>query len=295
MATGTGTRIRPKKLNQYIGMGAGVVVLGLLGPIVFGHLGFLYRSWLPRWVPLWERYWMVRGGIVSCARGIAKATSLGVAFAQQSACAVSIISVLLTTTPRIRSSFFLNALVLACFIFASCRHSRNVVPVVAPSSGSPIVLPSGSVLAFRTAEPIEWTQSAPNRVFAAVVSRDLNGNASQLVLPSGSPVTLMVLPTAGQTTSGSWELGLASVMLNGDAFLVRNGISSAANGNGENTGARLGVFAGGVPGTFDKPGTLPPAQGTIELTVAGPKISIPNGSLLTFRLEQELVLVDARH
>lgn len=37
MATGTGTRIRPKKVNQYIGMGAGVVVLGLLGPIVFGH------------------------------------------------------------------------------------------------------------------------------------------------------------------------------------------------------------------------------------------------------------------
>ncbi len=159
------------------------------------------------------------------------------------------------------------------------------------------MLPAGSTLALRAAETIDSAGALSNRSFAAVISRDLNGNAAQTVLPSGSPARLVIISKAENSGSGgSWELCLASVTINGDSFLVGNESVSAADTAGarlQSAGAALGRFLGGVPGTNYAPAG-PEGKSHTELSVSGTKIWIPSGSLLTFRLDKDIVLVGSR-
>ena len=90
-----------------------------------------------------------------------------------------------------------------------------------------------------------------------------------MTLPTGSPATLVLLATAGTPV-----LGLASLTINGDSFLVAADQSGAVP---------LGEYLGGVPGS-----------GSPSLTVSGAAIQIPSGSLLTFRLGQAITLRDWR-
>ena len=81
------------------------------------------------------------------------------------------------------------------------------------------------------------------------------------------------------------QLGISSVMLNGDSFLVKE--------NGE-AGAPIGTFLGGVPGRdYSDPSrrTGDPAG----LIVSGTLTHILPGSLLTFRLQQDIVLTGSAH
>ena len=173
------------------------------------------------------------------------------------------------------------AILTLCSGFIACRHTAKVVapPPSPPLTGS-ITLPAGSTLAIRTADPIDSSQAIPDRAYAAVISRDVKGSETQMALPTGSPATLVLLGTAN---SGMWQLGLASLTINGDSFLVSANTSS---------GLPLGAYLGGVPGTvypakLDKDKPAEPS-----LTVSGALIQIPSGSLLTFRLGQEITLRD---
>jgi hypothetical protein len=88
------------------------------------------------------------------------------------------------------------------------------------------------------------------------------------------------------TKAEVFELGIASVTLNGDAYLVRN---ESQVSNVSVPGARLGTFVGGVPGT-ELP--ISPRQNPeTQLTLSGKRIRVPDGSLLTFRLDQPVRLV----
>jgi len=116
-----------------------------------------------------------------------------------------------------------------------------------------------------------------------VVSRDINDTAGQTVLPSGSPVKLILLRVQSASANGNvFELRLASVTLNGDSYLVRNESQAA---NSALTGARLGTFLGGVPGEQPLPATPP------QLTVSSERVWVPEGSLLTFRLDRPVLLI----
>lgn len=152
-----------------------------------------------------------------------------------------------------------------CFGFMACRHTVTAVaPPPPPPSGS-ITLPAGSTLALRTADEIDSGKAALGVAYAAVISRDVNGKNKQMMLPTGSPATLVLLGN-----SSSWELGLASLTINGDAFLVSANAASAVP---------LGAYLGGVPA---------------NLAVSGAQLQVPSGSLLTFRLAQDITLRDWR-
>jgi hypothetical protein len=115
------------------------------------------------------------------------------------------------------------------------------------------------------------------------VGRDINDTRGQTVLPSGSPVTLILLRVQSASAKGNvFELRLASVTLNGDSYLVRNESWAA---NSALTGAGLGTFLRGVPG--EQPLQATPRQ----LTVSGEKVWVPDGSLLTFRLDRPVMLI----
>ncbi len=174
-------------------------------------------------------------------------------------------------------------LILLCFVAASCRHKVAVAPPMAP--GGPVVLPAGTVLAIIAAEKIDSGQPSMNQAYAAVISRDIKQGGAQRILPSGSPATLVLLPLTGGGAR-TWQLGLSSVMLNGDSFLVK--------GDG-GAGAPMGEFIGGVPGTdYSDPSKRQPGE-PAGLIVSDTLMHILPGSLLTFRLPREITLTGSAH
>jgi hypothetical protein len=173
------------------------------------------------------------------------------------------------------------------------RRPPQITSAAPPVLGGPITVPFGTTLAFRIAQTIASSSSQPGQTFAAVVTRDVNDEKSQMVLPSGSPATLILLRGHDASTKKDiLELGLASVTLNGDSYLVRN---DSETGNPATPGARLGTFLGGVPGTWSGTGGLPSTgQRTEEpqpLTVSGERIWVPLGSLITFSLDRPVRLI----
>lgn len=174
--------------------------------------------------------------------------------------------------------------VSACLLVASCRHHVDAV-VPLPVFSGPIVLPAGIVLALIAAEPIDSTQPSATRTYAAVISRDITQGEPQNVLPSGSPATMVLMPMTGAGHSG-WQLGLSSVMRNGDSFLVKGGSDAAVP---------LGAFLGGVPGRVYPDLTQAKPGEPTGLIVSESAMHIIPGSLLTFRVEKEITLTGSGH
>jgi hypothetical protein len=137
-----------------------------------------------------------------------------------------------------------------------------------------VELPAGTVLALRMAQAIDSASAAPGQAYAAVVSRDVNDAAEQTQLPSGSPATLILMG------GPPYELRLAAITLNGDAFMVENPETNASQ-----SGVALGVFLGAVPGTEQNP----PPTGPISVT--GERVRVPVDTLLTFRLNSRIRLI----
>lgn len=170
-----------------------------------------------------------------------------------------------------------------CLLPASCRH--RVASLVPVATGGPVVLPSGTVLAIIATEPIDSSQPSVNRAYSAVISRDTKWRDPQGILPSGSPATLVLIPLTGNGPQ-TWQLGLSSVMLNGDSFLVKGD-------DGPN--APLGTFLGGVPGRdYSDPSKRQPGE-PAGLSVSDAVMHILPGSLLTFRLQREITLTGSAH
>jgi hypothetical protein len=165
----------------------------------------------------------------------------------------------------------------------ACRHTPPpITPLRSAAPNIPISLPPGATLALRTAQEIDSSSSSPGQTFAAVVSRNIDDVTGQTALTSGSPAKLMLLRVHQTSAKGElFELLLASVTLNGDSYLVRNESQAA---NSALPGARLGTFLGGVPGTEHFPAAR-------QLTVSGERIWVPEGSLLTFRLDRPVLLI----
>ncbi len=185
----------------------------------------------------------------------------------------------------------LLAVLLLVPLELGCRHRVSRITASGPAPpGPPISLEAGTTLALRTAQVIDWSSSMPGQTFAAVVSRDTNDAKGQIVLPSGSPAVLVVLrgqpAMANSEQFESSKLGLASVTLNGDSFLLRN---EPQAGDSASLGASLGMFLGAVSGPEPTMGhgmDAPPQRGA---TREG--IRWPVGSLLTFRLDRPVLLI----
>lgn len=150
-----------------------------------------------------------------------------------------------------------------------------------PVAKGPASVPAGSVLALQVVDTIDASAVHAGQTYAAVVSRDIEDGAHRTILPSGSPVTLILLPGR---SAGTVELGIATVGCNGNLYFVR----SAQVGL---PGAPLGTFLEGLSGT---PAAPPGGQGLLPargMQVAGPWIWIPADSVLTFRLNAPLIFV----
>jgi hypothetical protein len=166
--------------------------------------------------------------------------------------------------------------------------------LVGPEAAPNIVLSRidpGTVVVVRTEEWID-AHRQEGRTYPAIVQQDVVGDNNVVAIPQGSPVELAVR----EAPSGDLVLDLNAVTINGRRYMVESKPERVPSGQGlgpnPNTaehvqgGALLGSIVGAIAG--DGKGAV--AGDGEKMLTRGARVYVPSESLLTFRLEQPLVV-----
>ena len=163
-------------------------------------------------------------------------------------------------------------------------------------------LESGTFVTVRTDQPID-TDRRDGRVFRGRVERDVWDDIGRLAVPAiprGASVEMLVRTAR----DGDLILDLDSVVVGGQRYAVdatperveagrdrqvRGDEAAARIGGGAILGSIIGAIAGGGKGAAIGAG-VGAGVGAATLTTQGRYVRVPAGSLITFRLEQELVI-----
>jgi len=141
-------------------------------------------------------------------------------------------------------------------------------------------VPAGTTVVLLLKDRIQAAEPLPGRVFFAEISEPVENDQDEVLIPRGAGAALAVV-------KGSERKGLAlelrSVSFGGERYIVR---TAEAPGTDESSSPRRHSLhtarRGAALGTALK--SVPPAS------AGGAEVSIAAGSLLTFRLEEALVL-----
>lgn len=166
--------------------------------------------------------------------------------------------------------FFTKALIGASVVAAVCLstavfaqdHGRD--RYWDRDRGVYTMLQPGTVVPVRTQESID-VQRTDNRVFNGIVDQDVRGDNGRIAIPRGAHAELIVRVAR----DNDLVLDLESVVVNGQRYGVKtdpNRVESRPDTSV--VGSILGAINGGE--------------------VRGRTVRIPNGSVVTFRLEQPL-------
>ena len=130
-------------------------------------------------------------------------------------------------------------------------------------------LDPGTVIAVRTEDPIDVDRT-DNRVFRGTVDQDVRGANGRLAIPRGAPAELIVRVAR----DNDLMLDLESVMVNGQRYGIQTDPNRVESRRDNSVvGSILGAISGGE--------------------VRGRAVRLPRSSLVTFRLEQPLIMVTA--
>jgi len=170
------------------------------------------------------------------------------------------------------------------------------------------VLPVGSSLSVRTDESIDERNASEGRTFSASIVEDVTDGSGRVVIPRGSPATLIVrrVSESGTLSSGNFILDLESVRVNGRRYVVNTedvkkgetGIGANRRtaeyvGGGAVLGTLLGAIAGGGKGAAIGAIAGAAAGGGVQVLTKGKEIRVPAETVLQFRLEEPLRLREA--
>jgi hypothetical protein len=161
-----------------------------------------------------------------------------------------------------------------------CSGEFVLIPPQAAPNVSVSRIDPGTRVVVRTQEWIDAHRHEA-RTYRATVDQDVIGDNGVVAIPRGSPVELIVREASDQNL----VLDLALVMANGQRYVVPAGPAAGANGiigGGPLLGSIIGAIAGEGQG-----GAIGAGQGILT---RGPRVYVPPESVLTFRLEQPLVL-----
>jgi hypothetical protein len=170
-------------------------------------------------------------------------------------------------------------------------------------SGAPNTIPAGTRLDVRTNEQITSSQGE-GKTYNAQIELDVVGSDGKVLLPKGSPVELVVMETKEKSgvRGAGLQLGMRSVTVNGQTYLVisqelqqttglgRNRGTAEKVGGGAALGTVIGAAAGGGRGAAIG-GLAGAAAGALaQILTAGKEVKIPAESVLQFRLDEPMVL-----
>jgi len=177
---------------------------------------------------------------------------------------------------------------------------------VGTSGRSLEMLPTGTELAVRTVEEIDSTAGVANRIFPALVEYDVVGDSSNVIVPQGASVELVVrrISSGGATGSPEMMLDIKSITVGGRRYLVsttdlkegsatgigKNKRTAEAVGGGAALGSILGAIAGGGKGAVI--GVLAGAAGGagVQVLTRGKDVRVPAETVLEFRLDKPVAL-----
>ncbi len=172
------------------------------------------------------------------------------------------------------------------------------------------VLPADSRISVRTDQRIDASNAVEGRTFPATVVDDIADESGQLVIPRGSPATLIVrgVSESGTFTSGNLVLDLDSIRVNGRRYVVNTADMETGNtgigknrrtaemvGGGAVLGTLLGALAGGGKGAAIGAVAGAAAGGGVQVLTKGKEIRVPAETVLNFRLDRPLHLREATY
>lgn len=169
-------------------------------------------------------------------------------------------------------------------------------------------IPAGTQLSIRTNEAIKADKNSAGRTYSAEIAQDIQGANGQILVPRGSPATLTVgqVSSGGVLGTGSSEvgLGLQSITVNGQTYNVQSEAQKVAGdrgigankrtaemtGGGALLGTLVGAVAGGAKGAIIGAVVGGGAGAAAQVMTKGSEVNVPAESVLTFKLDQPLIL-----
>jgi hypothetical protein len=183
-------------------------------------------------------------------------------------------------------------------------RTRTTVPSGPVSTGSndPGLIPSGTELVIRTNERVETkAATAQGKVYSAQTARDIVDTSGNVLVPSGSPVELMVVDSSGGGTAGtpSLDLGVSGITVRGTRYAVdteteresgRGGVGANRRtatmvGGGALLGTLIGAAAGGGAGAAIGAAIGAAGGGAVQVLTRGNEVRVPAETVMTFRLD----------
>ena len=163
------------------------------------------------------------------------------------------------------------------------------------------IVGAGTRIAIRTNETVD-ARNNDGRVFTGIVEEDVSDQNGSIAIPRGSNAELIFR----STPEGELLLDLDSVNVNGQRFAIasdaqrvseqrRDGLGTNRRtgefvGGGALLGTIIGAIAGGGKGAAIGAAAGAGAGAGGQLLTRGRRVRIPAESVLTFRLEQPLML-----
>ena len=167
-------------------------------------------------------------------------------------------------------------------------------------------LPVGTEIMVRTNEAIDSKSAKENQAFSAQVDQDVMGDSSNVVVPKGSPVELVIrqVSSGGMTGSPEMALDVQSITVGRQRYLVSTADlqRKSETGIGANKrtaeavggGAALGAIVGAVVGK-GKGAAIGAAVGAAggagtQILIKGKEVQVPAETVLNFKLDKPISL-----
>jgi hypothetical protein len=178
-------------------------------------------------------------------------------------------------------------------------------------NGANNVIPAGTQISIRTNEAIQADKNTVNsgQTYSAQIAQDIMGANGQMLVPRGSPATLVVAPVSdsgvlGKVTGSQVALALQSITANGQTYNVQTAAQNVGNnrgigankrtaemtGGGALLGTLVGAVAGGAKGAVIGAVVGGGAGAAAQVATKGSNVNVPAESVLTFKLDQPMTL-----
>jgi hypothetical protein len=189
-------------------------------------------------------------------------------------------------------------------------HEDHYHPTAAAVQSRTRVLPAGAEVPVRNEETIDSGKAVEGQTYAAEIAADVRDSDGAVLIPRGSNAQLVIKSaTKGGRFRGTSDLvlDLVAVSIEGQRYRLdasdisekgRAGIGANQRtgkfaGGGAALGAIIGAIAGGGKGAAIGAGSGAGAGALAQILTKG-SIKVPAESVLTFKLDAPLKIVEAR-
>jgi len=190
-------------------------------------------------------------------------------------------------------------------------HEDHYHPPMDSVRSATRMLPVGTQIPVRNEETIDSGRAVEGQLYAAEMARDVKDAEGAVVIPRGANVQIVIKSsTRGGHFRGTSDLvlDLQSVSIDGQQYRLdtsnledrgRTGLGGNKRtgefvGGGAAIGAIIGAIAGGGKGAAIGGGSGAGAGALTEVLTKGKSIRVPAESILTFRLDGPLRVVEAQ-